>query len=179
MTGGGFDAERGSDSDRQRMTQLRRANDEDVPALTSLVHAAYAEHGARGLNFTAVDQSEQTTRRRALTGASWVCESQGVIVATATYRFSLSAELLEVSSSARVPATGWLNQLAVHPDHRGRGHARALFRVVCRRAHADGVRIIGLDTAEPAGHLRSLTRVGASSSRRPFTGRGRPTTASS
>jgi hypothetical protein len=37
----------------------------DAPALARLLHRAYAELGARGLNFTAADQNEQTTLTRA------------------------------------------------------------------------------------------------------------------
>jgi hypothetical protein len=40
----------------------------DAVQLTELLHAAYAELGAMGLNFTAVDQSVETTRYRARGG---------------------------------------------------------------------------------------------------------------
>lgn len=41
--------------------RVRDVRDDDVPALTRLLHTAYAELGEQGLNFTAVDQSEATT----------------------------------------------------------------------------------------------------------------------
>jgi ribosomal protein S18 acetylase RimI-like enzyme len=39
---------------------------------------------------------------------------------------------------------GWLNRLAVHPDNRGLGVARALVEEGERRLRAEGIRIIGV-----------------------------------
>lgn len=49
----------------------RPYDDADAEELTGLLHRAYAELGAQGLNFTAVDQDVEVTRERAAGGGSW------------------------------------------------------------------------------------------------------------
>ena len=135
---------------------LRPAIEQDVPALAALVHAAYAELGAQGLNFTAVDQDERTTRYRTFAGTSWVIEDAAGLVATTTLSMPPGEALRCLSAVAREPSTAWLNQLAVHPDRRGEGHARALFERCLDHARDAGATSIGLDTAAPAAALRAL-----------------------
>lgn len=135
---------------------LRPAVDSDVPALTALVHAAYAELGAQALNFTAVDQDERTTRYRTFAGVSWVVDDAGELIATATVSFPPGEVLRGLSAVAREPDAAWLNQLAVHPARRGEGHARLLFDRSLEHARDAGATAIGLDTAAPASSLRRL-----------------------
>lgn len=135
---------------------LRPAVDSDVPALTVLVHAAYAELGAQGLNFTAVDQDERTTRYRTFAGSSCVVDDESELIATATVSFPPGEVLRGLSAVAREPATAWLNQLAVHPARRGEGHARLLLDRCLEHARDVGAIAIGLDTAAPATSLRRL-----------------------
>lgn len=56
---------------------VRLFEDDDAAQLTELQHAAYAELGAMGLNYTAVDQDVETTRERARGGRCWVVEHDG------------------------------------------------------------------------------------------------------
>ncbi|WAB85214.1 GNAT family N-acetyltransferase [Microcella daejeonensis] len=135
---------------------LRPAAESDVPALTALVHAAYAELGAQGLNFTAVDQDDRTTRYRTFAGSSWIVHDAGELIATATVSFPPGEVLRGLSAVARDPATAWLNQLAVHPARRGEGHARLLLDRCLEHACEVGATSIGLDTAAPASTLRLL-----------------------
>src|SRR5690606_8622787 len=52
---------------------LRAVTADDVPALTCLLHAAYAALAAEGLNVTGATQDEATTASRTLrVGESWV-----------------------------------------------------------------------------------------------------------
>ena len=117
------------------------------------MHRAYAELGAQGLNFTAVDQDVTTTLRRASAGASWVLLSGERIVATGTLSLPPEEALRQLTPEARPARRAWLNQLAVDPGHRGRGLAR-LLRDECFAwaARADATSI-GLDTAQSADHL--------------------------
>ncbi|HEY0186015.1 MAG TPA: GNAT family N-acetyltransferase [Cellulomonas sp.] len=128
----------------------------DAAPLTALLHRAYAELGARGLNFTAVDQDDATTLRRATGGASWVLERDGVLAATITVSLPPEAALRTLTAEAAVPRRAWLNQLAVDPAHRGRGLARRLRDVGYAWCREQGCTSIGLDTAEPAEHLVRL-----------------------
>ncbi|KUF06310.1 GNAT family N-acetyltransferase [Leucobacter sp. G161] len=135
---------------------LRSFTHDDAPALTTLLHRAYAELGEAGLNFTAVDQDEGTTLRRASGGQTWVIEEEGALVAALTVSWPAEDALQELSSAAREPNRAWLNQLAVDPDHRGKGYARQLRDVGVDWCVAQGATSIGLDAARPAAHLVAL-----------------------
>lgn len=128
----------------------------DAEELTSLLHRAYAELGAVGLNFTAVDQSVDTTRRRARGGSCLVAQRDGRIIATLTMSLPPSRGLQRLTAQAGVPARAWLNQVAVSPEARGLGIARDLWRRGRAWAVAEGATSVGVDTAEPAVHLVGL-----------------------
>jgi mycothiol synthase len=55
---------------------------------------------------------------------------------------------------------GWVQQLAVHRDHRGRGLGRALLQESFRRFHAAGYRRCGLSTDSRTGALGLYEHVG-------------------
>lgn len=135
---------------------LREPTEADVEAVTRLVHAAYAEHSDVGLNFTATDQSEAVTRYRLFAGQSWVIDRGGEVVATATVSLPPGEHIQRLSAVARTPKTAWLNQLAVHPTHRGAGLARRLLETAIGFAHDRDARALGLDTAAPALGIRAL-----------------------
>ncbi|MFB7030754.1 MULTISPECIES: GNAT family N-acetyltransferase [unclassified Streptomyces] len=128
----------------------------DAVEVTELLHHAYGELAALGLNFTAVDQDPATTARRAAAGASWVLLRQGRITATSTISLPPEIGLQELTAEARTPGRAWLNQLAVDPGHRGQGLARLLREEGFRWARRSGATSVGLDTAQPAGHLVQL-----------------------
>lgn len=135
---------------------LRRFVPDDTPALTDLVHQAYAELGRMGLNFTGVDQSEAVTQARALGGPTWLVVEGDELLASITMSWPAEYALARLTSEAAVPERAWLNQLAVHPKHRGRGLARALKDIGCAWCFEHGARSIGIDTAVPAQHLRTI-----------------------
>ena len=128
----------------------------DVPHLTRLLHRAYAELGAAGLNFTAVDQDDETTLRRASGGASWVLVDDDQLVATMTISLPAEEKLRELTPEAAVQGRAWLNQLAVDPTKRGEGLARLLRDQGFEWCARQGATSIGLDTAKPATHLVEL-----------------------
>lgn len=121
-----------------------------------MLHRAYAELGSAGLNFTAVDQDEATTLRRASGGNSWIIEDGGSIAAAMTISWPAEEGMLALSAEARTPNRAWLNQLAVDPSHRGEGLARQLRDTGYAWCIAQGATSIGLDTAKPATHLVAL-----------------------
>ncbi|MBF4462606.1 MULTISPECIES: hypothetical protein [unclassified Rathayibacter] len=63
---------------------VRLFDSDGAVALTEFLHGAYAELGAMGLNYTAVDQDAETTRKRALGGQSWIVEQKGQRVGAQT-----------------------------------------------------------------------------------------------
>ncbi len=124
--------------------------------MTTLVHQAHAELAGRGLNFSGVDQSVATTRRRSFQGSTWVLELEGTLIGMVTLSMPPSSVLRELSEVANVRRAAWLNQLAVHPDHRGGGHARTLFETVRDEATRRRAAFLGLDTARPAEDLLEM-----------------------
>ncbi|MDR2257405.1 MAG: hypothetical protein LBE25_15610 [Arthrobacter sp.] len=81
---------------------LRRFAPDDTPALTRLVHRAYAELGEAGLNFTGVDQSEATTLSRATAGATWVLIDASEPVGCVTMSWPPEAALAHMTQEAAV-----------------------------------------------------------------------------
>lgn len=130
---------------------------DDAEELTSLLHAAYAELGAMGLNYTAVDQDPSTTLARAQGGQCWIVEDEaGTIVGTLTMTFPPSSGLQELTSEARAEGRAWLNQMAVSPEKQRSGIASHLWELGRRWAIDQGAVSVGVDTAIPAVHLVQL-----------------------
>lgn len=134
----------------------RRYRPEDAPELTRLLNGAYRELKDMGLNFTAATQGVETTRRRVAEGVCWVVEHEGRVSATMTMSVPPSEDIRSLSEHARQPDTGWLCQVAVGPELRGRAVAKTLFDVACAWAINHGIRTVGLDTAAPAEHLVAM-----------------------
>lgn len=136
---------------------LRTFEVSDVAELTAMLHRAYAELGQRGLNFTAVDQSEEVTLHRASAGVTWVITEGGAIVASVTFALpSSETALASLTPEAANPTRAWLNQLAVDPQHRSKGYARKLRDVGFDWARERGMTSVGLTTALPAEHLVAM-----------------------
>lgn len=130
---------------------------DSLESLTALLHRAYARLGAMGLNFTAVDQSAQTTRDRVDAGQCFVLEARGELAGTV-----LVAGPYDEKTSPGVRASPWylrrdmahLHQLAVDPPMQGRGLGAKLIAAGEEWVRDNGRRVIALDTAAPAAHLR-------------------------
>lgn len=135
---------------------VRLFRDADALPLTELLHAAYAELGAMGLNYTAVDQDVETTRKRATGGQCWIVEQDGELRGTLTMSLPPSEDLRRLTPVARESGRAWLNQVAVLPSARGLGIAADLWRRGRQWALAQGASSISVDTAVPAEHLVRL-----------------------
>lgn len=118
--------------------------------LTALLHRAYADLGARGWNYTAVDQPVETTRRRALDGECLVAVDQGRIVGTVTV--GLAGAMRDPPGYAR-EGMAIVNQFAVEPSLQGTGLGSRLLVRAEERARELGAATVALDTAEGATHL--------------------------
>lgn len=144
-----------------RVTIRPLAASDSLEALTALLHRAYAPLGAAGMNFTAVDQSVQTTRERAGRGHCLVAERAGAVVGTVTV-----SGAYDPNRDRWARATPWfyrgdvahLHQYAVDPRAQRAGVGRALLRACEHWAGAHGHRALALDTALPAEHLRARYR---------------------
>ena len=65
-------------------------------------------------------------------------------------------DIRSLSENARQPHLGWLCQVAVSSELRGRAVAKTLFDIACDWAISEGITAIGLDTAAPAEHLVAM-----------------------
>jgi GNAT superfamily N-acetyltransferase len=129
---------------------------EDAAVLTVLLNSAYRELQDAGLNFTAATQNVETTRQRVAEGVCWVVENDGHVAASMTMSVPPPNDVRTLSEHAQEPGTGWLCQVAVGPELRGRAVAKTLLDVACAWAMRNGITRIGLDTAAPAEHLVAM-----------------------
>jgi GNAT superfamily N-acetyltransferase len=131
---------------------------DSLETLTALLHRAYARLGAMGLNFTAVDQSVETTRERFASGQGYVLDDAGTMAGCV-----VAAGPFDVQRNPGTRRSPWylrrdiahLHQLAVDPAHQGRKLGDRLIAACEDWARERGFRAIALDTAEPAAHLRA------------------------
>jgi GNAT superfamily N-acetyltransferase len=131
-----------------RIRDLRPGDSLDE--LTLMIHAAYKRLGDLGLNYTAVDQDASVTRARAERGRCLVAEIEGRLVGTVTWYGPGGGRRCDWYRRREVAVFG---QLAVSPDHQGRGIGSSLIAEVERQAGQAGALELALDTAEPARHL--------------------------
>jgi len=134
------------------------ADADSISALTALLHRAYAELGAQGLRFTAVDQSEHKTRARIATGRCFVATLDGAVVGTILY-YPPNPEA--PAEYYRRPGVAVFGQFGVEPAHRGKRIGSAMLAHVEALARADGATELALDTAEDAKALVAMyTKMG-------------------
>jgi GNAT superfamily N-acetyltransferase len=128
--------------------------DDNIDELTALLHRSYAALGNMGLNYTAVDQSPETTRKRLSRGFGFAAvDPQQRIVGTIVFyppRRSAGSPWLER------PDVAHFGQFAVDPALQRCGIGSRLMDVVEQQAREVGAKEIALDTAEPAIHLIEL-----------------------
>jgi GNAT superfamily N-acetyltransferase len=136
--------------------QIRPFTLADAGLLTDLLHRAYAELGAQGLNYTAVDQSAATTVHRATGGYCLIAELGGGMVGTATISLPPQATLRRMFAAADRDDVAWLGQLGVDPAHRGEGIARQLWSLGRDWASGNGATAIGVDTSIESPQLKAL-----------------------
>jgi GNAT superfamily N-acetyltransferase len=122
--------------------------------LTALLHRAYAELGAMGFRYKAVNQSVEVTRTRVSRGECYVAIHGGVLVGT----------VMLLPPSCRAPHCEWydrpdvavLAQFAVEPRYQRRGWGSELIRHLEARARELGAAELSIDTSEGATHLIAL-----------------------
>ncbi|WP_374436928.1 GNAT family N-acetyltransferase [Inhella sp.] len=126
--------------------------------LTALLHAAYASLVEQGWNFTAANQSVETTRSRIAEGLTLVAVQEARLVGTVSIRGPKRADETYIADAPPAlytePGTAILSQLAVHPELRGQGLAERLMDAAEDWAQAQGFAQVALDTAIPAQALR-------------------------
>ena len=123
---------------------------DDLWALTDLLHRAYAPLAARGLRFTATHQTTEVTTERLFKGHPLAAEIDGRIVGTITI---YPPKPKHRTATYRDPHTHGFGQFAVEPALSGQGIGRRLHQAALEHALSQGARFMALDTAEPATDL--------------------------
>jgi predicted N-acetyltransferase YhbS len=117
--------------------------------LTALLHRAYKRLADMGFNYTATDQSVETTRERIEDNECFVAVDGTRIVGTAL----LIPHQIDQPEWANRPGVCYAGQLAVDPDYRHLGLGARLMDTIENRARELGFREIGGDTSEGADYL--------------------------
>jgi GNAT superfamily N-acetyltransferase len=125
-------------------------NDDDVEALTRMLHRAYAPLAAAGLRYMATHQPWEVTLRRLERGRALVAELDGEIIGTLTVYTPDSESTVPLYRDAQ---TYHFGQFGVEPDHKGRGIGRKLHQAAILHTREQGGRYLALDTAAPATDL--------------------------
>lgn len=139
------------------------APDDDLEALTQMLHRSYAPLAERGLKYLATHQDAATTKRRAEAGRCAVAVLDGRIVGTITL---YDRGMVRYDDLGPDDGRAWytepgvmvFGQYGVDPEAKGRGIGRALHAWAERTARASGARELACDTAEPASDLIEMYR---------------------
>jgi GNAT superfamily N-acetyltransferase len=126
------------------------APDDDVEAITDLLHRAYAPLAAAGMRFTATHQTSDVTARRMARGDTIVSVAAGSIVAIVTLA---RADRTSGSPFYDRPDVASFGQFAVQPHLQGAGIGSSLLTMVEELATERGVAQLALDTSEHATEL--------------------------
>jgi GNAT superfamily N-acetyltransferase len=140
-------------SSTANVSYRRLKEDDDLDALTRLLHEAYAPLAAAGMRFVASHQDVATTRRRVAGGEAFVAMLDDVAVGTIML---LDAAATCGSRFYDRPDVAAFGQFAVRPSVQHQGIGSALMKIVERRAREKGVAELALDTSEHAADLIAL-----------------------
>lgn len=138
-------------------------SDDNMQAITDLLHRAYKPLADAGMRFVATYQDENTTRDRFAQGHGFVAIAHDKVIATVTIYSTLQNSRC---AWYNVEGVWHFGQFAVEPLHQGMGVGALLLNFAEHFARMQGAREIALDTAETANNLidyylaRSYRRAG-------------------
>ncbi|GMU72762.1 MAG: hypothetical protein AMXMBFR42_22180 [Burkholderiales bacterium] len=124
--------------------------DDDLDALTALIHSAYASHLTLGLRYWATHQPTSDTAKHLRSGHGLILIVDGAYAGTATVHLPQPESPVPLYRESNVCS---LSQFCVAPEHKGKGLGRQLHDHALRVARESGAAIMALDTAKPATGL--------------------------
>jgi len=132
--------------------------DDDLAAITDMIHAAYSVHAEKGLRYWGSYQTAEDTVSRFASGKGYVAESGGLIVGTITVQRPQPDSEAELYQA---PTTRSITQFVVAPSHQGKGIGALLHEQAVVSAASEKALTLALDTAAPATGLISMYKNGA------------------
>jgi len=135
-------------SDAVKIRALSR--DDSIDELTRLLHRAYADLAKMGLNYTAADQSPETTRKRVESRECFVAADGSNLVGTILVNSQVPNNL---GAQFGRPEVASFHQFGVLPEYQGRGVGSLLLGHAEDWVRGRGFTELALDTAEPAAQL--------------------------
>lgn len=124
------------------------APEDDLEAITHLLHRAYAKLGEMGLNYTAVYQTAEVTRQRCDRGDAWLAVADDLIVGIGVLSQSPNSKTYYGK-----PGVWAVHQFAIEPELQGHGLGAKLLSHLEDQARRHGGKEVALDTAGAAHHL--------------------------
>jgi GNAT superfamily N-acetyltransferase len=121
-----------------------------LATITELLHSAYARLGAMGFNYTAVDQTEETTRKRVAGGTCLVAVDGRELVGTIMFYDPGRSKGCQWYEK---PGVAIIGQFGVRPERQGRGIGTCLLGETEMLGISRGATELALDTSEGADHL--------------------------
>ena len=128
---------------------------DDLEAITTMLHEAYARLAEAGMRFFASHQDKSATQRRVSRGETIVALDGDRIVGIVTLADAAATCGTPFYDRPNVASFG---QFAVHPIHQGLGIGSRLLEMVEARASEKGLRELALDTSERATELIAMYR---------------------
>ena len=135
------------------VTYRRLQADDDLNAITQLLHAAYAPLAEAGMRYVASHQDVAATRRRMSHGETFVAVRADAVVGTITLA---EAQATHCSPFYDRPDVASFGQFAVLPALQRQGIGSRLMDIVEARAREKGVAELALDTSEHAHALIAM-----------------------
>ena len=115
-----------------------------------MLHRAFSPMGREGIACTCFNQTEATTRQRAMLGDCFVAVMGNRIIGTVTLHKPDRRNPCRWYRQSHVAS---LHQFAVDPIYQGTGVGKLLLQYALQWTREHGCRELALDTPQPASHL--------------------------
>jgi GNAT superfamily N-acetyltransferase len=119
---------------------IRSATHDEVPALVAAYEWLFAPPGSRPAMWDAERAAERLSALIAGDGGVFVADQEGAVVGICTVTLDIE--------SVRFGPRAWVEDLAVHPDHRSAGHGKALLDAAKDWGRERGATHLELDSGE-------------------------------
>lgn len=129
------------------------SEDDSFDRMTDILHAAYAPLGAKGMQYVAVSQPVEVTRKRCAQGQCYIALIDDEMVGTVTLRDPMKTD--EYHPYYAQEGVAVFGQFGVDPTVQRQSVGTRMMQYLEGRARELGAREIACDTSVHADHLRA------------------------